>query len=119
MGKSDEKEWNDESEEEHKENGFYFEKEYDLILCIRFLERSLLQHLWKMGKMMKQNGYLMMVQFMEGCEKWGHPKNKNRMLKAGELKQVFGDQEKFRIVVDGVIKSEDGRPMQAFLCQKL
>merc|ERR1712154_531180 len=109
--KSDKMEWNEESEEE-KENkekggGFYFENEYDLILCIRFLERSLVQYLWRMGRMMKKNGYLLMVQFMEGCEKWGHPKNKNRMLKEGELKRIFGDQQKFRIVVDEEISAED------------
>merc|ERR1712228_92142 len=102
-----------------EKNEYYFEKEYDLILCVRFLERTLIYKLWKMGKMIKLNGYLLMFQFMEGCEKFGHPKNKNRMLKKDELAKAFGDNQRFRILVDQQVQAEYGRPMQAFLCQRI
>eukprot|EP01084_Bolivina_argentea_P315865 547383_1 len=101
------------------ENLFYFQKKYDLIICVRFLERFMVNKLWKSGKMLKRNGYLLMFTFMEGAEKFGKPKNKNYLLKKGELKQIFSDQTMFKIIVDNEVVLDDGRPMQAFLCQKI
>eukprot|EP01083_Nonionella_stella_P141650 436935_1 len=107
------------SPKQHGNNEYFFEQEYDLILCFRFLERCIINKLWKAGQMMSSKGYLLIYTFMEGCEKIGRPKNPNFLLKKGELRELFSDESMFKIVVDKETKLEDGRPMQMFLCQKL
>ena len=111
--------------EEKKENvivdDYYFKKEYDLILSVRFLQRCIVNKMWKFGKMLKKNGYLLIFQFLDdiNCEKYGHPKNKNRLLKRGELNKIFGNKEMFKIIVDSEVIVDGDRPIHAFLCTKL
>ena len=108
-------------EKDQNDKGYYFKKEYDLILCVRFLERSIIYNLWKKGKMLRKNGCLLIYTFLEGAEKssYGHPKNPNRLLKRGELSNVFNNKEMFKIIVDEEMKVEGDRPIQCFLVQRL
>lgn len=99
---------------------YFFEKQYDLILCVRFLQRTILQTK-VIQNMMKMGGYFLMYTFcdLDQCQKYGHPKNANFVLKKHEPSNFF-DETEFNIIVDEERTSLDGsqRTMKAFLVQK-
>ncbi|WP_083919147.1 methyltransferase domain-containing protein [Hydrogenovibrio halophilus] len=90
----------------------FWQKGYDAILAVRFLNRSL----WpQMRQALRPGGYLLFETFVQGAEKHGGPKNPNHLLQPGELAQTFAE---FRIITDKIAPLADGRPVNRFLAQK-
>jgi len=92
------------------------EKAAYLVIVVRFLRRPLLYHL---GAAVKENGIIAYEHFLDGCEKFGSPKNKAQMLRHGELAKLFSPQNGFRIILDQVHHLADGRPVSRFIAQRL
>jgi SAM-dependent methyltransferase len=87
----------------------FHEQQYDLVLCIRFLERAFFPQL---VRMVAPGGFVLYSTFMEGA---AHPNDPRRLLKQGELREMFRG---WRIVCDEVEPLADGRPLCVFLAQK-
>lgn len=93
----------------------FFAKKYDLVLCVRFLDRNILKKM--LLNLVKPGGYFLMYAFMKGAEKYGTPKNPHRLLLPDELKTLF-ESNGFETIYDQTTRLPDGRPMQAFLAKK-
>ena len=110
-----------------------FAVEYDLIMCIRYLERSLLSRV--IPYLLCDGGVFMIHTFMVGAEKFGKPKNPDFLLKPNELVHLFcgrvdaygyGDRVwmngctrfVFELVYDETSTLSDGRPVQNFVVRK-
>lgn len=93
----------------------FSERQYDLLVCIRFLERSFFQ---KMADMVAPGGFLLISTFVES-EVAGGPKNANRVLREGELCKFFGEDCGMRVLVDKVDSTEDGRTLNSFLARRI
>ena len=89
---------------------------FDLIVCVRFLQRNFLRSL---VNMIKLHGFIVYHTFAEGCEKFGHPTNPDRILKKGELASYFSSANGFKILLDEIRCESDGRPMYAFCATKI
>jgi SAM-dependent methyltransferase len=91
-------------------------RQYDLILCVRFLERSLLPQL---RCMLKPGGYILYCTFIDGpgLRAFGRPSGHEHVLQPGELALVFGPQRGFRVLRDEVVLSADGRELSWFVAQ--
>jgi 2-polyprenyl-3-methyl-5-hydroxy-6-metoxy-1,4-benzoquinol methylase len=90
-----------------------FESEqYDLLLCIRFLERAFFS---QMVKMLRPGGYVLISTFSKSGGGEG-PKNVNRVVKDDELSSFFGEHG-FDVLIDSEDSSEDGRAMRSFLAR--
>ena len=61
-------------------------KSFDLVVVTNFLNRLIFQDI---QKVLKKNGYLIYETFGEGNEKLGRPKNKNYLLRKGELLKLI------------------------------
>jgi hypothetical protein len=88
---------------------------YDLVLMIRFLERGLLP---RMRSMVRIGGFVLIANFMVGCEKFGHPRDPNHILQPNELATFFGPSHGFVVLTDTVVIIPDGRPMNHFVAQR-
>ena len=88
------------------------ESQYDLIIVMRFLFRPLLSRLIKH---LKPGGIICYSTFMQGCEKFGSPRNPNYLLKPGELAEVYAA---LNVLTDEVRHLPDGRPVALFVAQK-
>ncbi|PLA74363.1 methyltransferase type 11 [Hydrogenovibrio sp. SC-1] len=88
------------------------EQQLDLIVMMRFLNRSVVA---QMAQMLKPGGYVVIQTFVEGVEQMGSPKNPNYILKKGELAKTFGA---FDVIVDRIDALKDGRPVASFIAQK-
>ena len=86
--------------------------QFDLILVVRYLHRPLLE---KLRKKINPGGYIVYQTFMQGCEKFGRPKNPRFLLAPGELAGIYHD---FEIIKDEVEVLQDGRPTNVFIGQK-
>ena len=100
-----------------QEEGTSFqERQYDLVVVVRFLERAFNDAL---AKMVRPGGFLLFVSFvaMEGVV-YESPKDPRRLLERGELSRVFGpDGHGLEVVRDEVRSLSDGRFVSAFLAQ--
>ena len=85
-------------------------------LCVRFLERSLFP---TMARMVSPGGCVLIYQFKVGAEAFGHPKDPRLLVRDQELASVFSEEIGFRTLVDRTEYLPDGRPMVAFLAQKI
>jgi len=83
----------------------------DLVVCIRFLVRSLFP---KIADVVRPGGYIIYSHFLEGC---GKPRSPKHFLFRGELAQVFGPPL-FEVLQDAETIIEDGRPVCCFLARK-
>ncbi|WP_196140061.1 methyltransferase domain-containing protein [Aliikangiella sp. G2MR2-5] len=90
----------------------FFSAQYNLICVIRYLHRPILQQI---KQAIAPGGYIVYQTFMQGCEKFGKPKNPKFILKSDELAKVFCE---FKILLDKTEYLEDGRPTKVFIAQK-
>lgn len=88
------------------------ERQFDLIIVMRFLYRPLLPRLISH---LAPGGLLCYSTFMVGSEQFGSPRNPNFLLKAGELADVY---RVLSILGDETRHLPDGRPVNLFLAQK-
>lgn len=86
---------------------------FDLIVVVRYLHRPLLAQL---DSLLNPSGFLLYQTFMRGAEQFGSPKNPAHLLQQGELAQQFSQ---YKIWRDDVECLPDGRPVSAFMAQKL
>ena len=84
---------------------------FELICVMRYLHRPLFPYL---KRLLTPKGIFIQQTFMQGCEQYGSPKNPNFLLKPGELTSLFRDAE---ILLDNVVRLEDGRPVSAFVAR--
>ncbi len=85
---------------------------YDLVIVSRYLHRPLLKHI---DRLLKPSGFIVYQTFLEGCEKFGSPKNPRYLLKYGELANAFSG---YKIYYDELERLSDNRPTNAFIAQK-
>lgn len=83
-----------------------------LICVARYLHRPLFPYL---QRLLAPGGIIIYHTFMQGCERFGSPKNPRFLLAPNELSQVF---QGYRIWMDDLVTLTDGRPMSAFIAQK-
>jgi SAM-dependent methyltransferase len=86
---------------------------FQLIHVARYLHRPLFS---VFKRLLAPKGYIVYHTFMQGCEAFGSPKNPRFLLAKNELSAIFSDYE---VLCDEVIFLNDGRPMSAFIAQKL
>jgi hypothetical protein len=92
---------------------------FQLLYCIRFLERSLLPQL---PALVAPGGFILYCTWVDGpgLRAFGRPSGVDRVLQPGELGgQWFGAGQGFRVVRDEVLPAPDGRELSFFLAQKL
>lgn len=89
---------------------------YDLILCVRFLERSLLPQL---RAMLLPGGFIVYCTFVDGpgLRAFGRPSGPEHVLQPGELAALFGPGQGFKVLRDEVALSADGRELSWFVAQ--
>ncbi len=85
---------------------------YDLVIVSRYLHRPLLKYI---DRLLKPSGFIVYQTFLEGCERFGSPKNPRYLLKQGELASTFSG---YKIFYDQLERLSDGRPTNAFIAQK-
>ncbi len=88
------------------------ERLYDAVVIVRYLHRPMLT---KLNEIIKPKGFIVYQTFMQGCEKFGSPKNPRFILQKGELADIFSD---FQVLYDQVVYLHDGRPTNCFIAQK-
>lgn len=92
---------------------------FDLLLCVRFLERALLPVL---PSLLRPGGVLLYCTFVEGpgLAAYGRPTGRDRVLAPGELRTSwFGEQQGFKVLQDEVVLSDDGRELSMYAAVKL
>lgn len=95
-------------------DAYFSGKQYDLVLTIRFLVKSLLPDL---PRLVKPGGYLLISHFVEDGSEYRQPRREHRV-QLNELSQLYGAQEDLEVVVDVIEKIEDGRPVNSVLIRK-
>ncbi|VAW44290.1 Tellurite methyltransferase [hydrothermal vent metagenome] len=95
-----------------KQQGCFPEKQFDLVVVVRYLNRALFDQL---DQAIAPGGTLVYQTFVTGVEAFGSPKNPNVILEEGELSKVFSS---YQIFVDRIDKLKDGRPVSSFIAQK-
>ena len=100
------------------DNFLFTEETYDLVLCVRFLQRSFMKSL---KKMVKIGGFILYLAFTEGAELFDHPKDPKSILIPNELFTTFCEDYSytFECIVNRVDKLSDGRPVQAFIAKRI
>ncbi|KAI9477136.1 hypothetical protein BDB00DRAFT_859344 [Zychaea mexicana] len=89
--------------------------QFDLILTIRFLVRSLLPQL---PQLLAVGGYLVISHFVEdGVHEYEQPRKDHR-LQLGELAALYGSMANIEIVVDVIEQIEDGRPVNSVVIKR-
>jgi len=95
---------------------------FDLVTVSRYLHRP---HLPELPKLLKEGGFVCYHTFMEGCEKFGRPRNPRFLLKHGELSSLYRSlvlsdhpNQHMQIILDQFRPISDGRPTCFFLAQK-
>jgi len=90
---------------------------YDLVVCVRFLERNFLPTL---RRMVKPGGFILYQTFVGGLpdKPLSHPTNPKVVLQPGELSTVFGPTHGFRALVDRVELLPDGRPVHCVVARR-
>ncbi|KAJ9519534.1 hypothetical protein QJQ45_000631 [Haematococcus lacustris] len=90
---------------------------WDLILCVRFLERVFLPHL---PGLLAPGGFLLFSTFLDlpGTRRFGRPKGERHLLQRSELRELFEGVHKMQVLRDDVEVSADGRELSMFLARK-
>ncbi|KAK9766556.1 hypothetical protein K7432_004280 [Basidiobolus ranarum] len=99
----------------HQETEF-LSNQFDLVICIRFLERSSFDIL---DSLVAPGGFLLYSTFVDGVIEFEKPFGENHRLVLGELKARFGESQGYNVLCDKIEYIEDGRPVNSFLAQKL
>ncbi|GLC38960.1 hypothetical protein PLESTB_000465800 [Pleodorina starrii] len=92
---------------------------FDLLVCVRFLERSFLR---SMAELLQPGGVILFSTFVDGpgLRAFGRPQGREHVLQPDELsKTFFGPSQGFEVVVDGVEAIADGREVSMFCARKL
>ena len=92
---------------------------YDLVLCVRFLERAALPYI---AKLLRPGGCVAYSTFVEGpgLAAFGRPSGRERVLGPQELgRDWFGQEQGFSVVRDEIVLSGDGRELSYFIAQKM
>mmetsp|Transcript_30213 Transcript_30213/g.55200 ORF Transcript_30213/g.55200 Transcript_30213/m.55200 type:complete len:510 (-) Transcript_30213:79-1608(-) len=92
---------------------------FDLILCVRILERALSP---RIRALLRPGGFVLYCTFLdlEGTRKFGRPTGERHLLQRHELSQLhFGPSQGFEVVRDDVSTLPDGREVSMFLARKL
>lgn len=90
---------------------------FDLVLCVRFLERSLLPRL---RHFLNPGGFILYSTFIDGpgLRAFGRPSGPEHVLQPGELASLyFGPGQGFEVLQDEVVVSADGREMCQFIAK--
>ena len=92
---------------------------FDLVLCVRFLNRAFNDHI---PTLLTPGGFILYNTFldMEGTRAFGRPSGEMHLLRPGELSSAwFGRAQGFRVVCDGVeVEEQFGRELTVFLACK-
>ncbi|KAJ9519778.1 hypothetical protein QJQ45_013455 [Haematococcus lacustris] len=90
---------------------------WDLILCVRFLERVFLPRL---PGLLAPGGFLLFSTFLDlpGTRRFGRPKGERHLLQRSELRELFEGVHKMQVLRDDVEVSADGRELSMFLARK-
>ncbi len=89
---------------------------YDLVVCVRFLERNFFPVL---RRMVKPGGFILYQTFVTGTAyPLTHPTNPKVVLQPGELNSEFGASQGFDLVIDRVEQLPDGRPVHSIVAQR-
>ncbi|PKK60226.1 hypothetical protein RhiirC2_871010 [Rhizophagus irregularis] len=92
----------------------FLNKEYDLVISIRFLRREFLSN---MASLVKPRGFLLISTFVnDGRHTYKNPRSNSHRLELGELATKF--RKGFEIINDEIELIEDGRPVNSFLARK-
>ncbi|PKY45070.1 hypothetical protein RhiirA4_400641 [Rhizophagus irregularis] len=92
----------------------FLNKEYDLVISIRFLRREFLSN---MASLVKPHGFLLISTFVnDGKHTYKNPRSNSHRLELGELATKF--RKGFEIINDEIELIEDGRPVNSFLARK-
>eukprot|EP00877_Chromochloris_zofingiensis_P011351 jgi/Chrzof1/646/Cz01g23190.t1 len=92
---------------------------YHLVMCMRFLERSLLSVI---PNLLVCGGFVAYCTFVdgEGLRQFGRPSGPEHVLQPGELaNDWFGPAQGFRVARDDIVIGPDGREFCFFVAQKL
>lgn len=92
---------------------------FDLILCVRFLERSFLSHL---PRLLRPGGVLLYSTFVDGpgLRAFGRPSGREHVLQRDELAgSMFGPGQGFQVLRDDIDLTADGREVSMFAARKL
>ncbi|CAH1758056.1 15986_t:CDS:1 [Entrophospora sp. SA101] len=107
------------SEKEHKKesNEEILNKRYDLVLCIRFLNRNFFD---KMINLVNPGGFLLLSTFVDDkIHVYERPHSDEHRLKLGELSEIVKNKyQHFNIIQDKIEFIEDGRPVNSFLVRR-
>lgn len=86
--------------------------QYDMVVTIRFLVRSLLPQL---PDLLKPGGMLVISHFVDdGVHEYDQPRKSHR-LQLGELAELYGQRQDLEILVDVIEEIEDGRPVNSII----
>ncbi|MES1909198.1 MAG: hypothetical protein MHM6MM_001980 [Cercozoa sp. M6MM] len=90
--------------------------QFDLVVCVRFLQREILPML---AQMVKPGGRFLCQQFSDGCQHVGpcSPSDPQRILQEKELTRTF-ESFGFLVEQDEVVHLSDGRPVCNFRARK-
>lgn len=106
---------------EEQEHMSFEQREYDLVVVVRFLERDFYGALRRMVR--PKGGYILFVSFLDRSKEgivYESPKDPRRLLQPGELAREFGVREQgFEVVKDEVWPLPDGRHVSAFLGRRV
>jgi SAM-dependent methyltransferase len=90
-------------------------QQYDLIITIRFLVRSLLPQL---PLLLKPGGYMILSHFVDhGQYTYDQPRPEHR-LQLHELADLYGSMRGMSVIVDKLEEIEDGRPVNSVIIRK-
>nr|CAG8486008.1 5433_t:CDS:2 [Entrophospora candida] len=108
------------SEKEHKKESNEEEilnKRYDLVLCIRFLNRNFFD---RMINLVNPGGFLLLSTFVDDkIHVYERPHSDEHRLKLGELSEIVKNKyQHFNIIQDKIEFIEDGRPVNSFLVRR-
>eukprot|EP00775_Hariotina_reticulata_P007947 gene7947-8145_t len=92
---------------------------FDVVVCVRFLERALLPRL---KRFLKPGGFVVYSTFVDGpgLRKFGRPSGPEHVLEAGELAEsFFGPDQGYSVIKDDIVLADDGRELSSFIAQLL
>ncbi|KAG0171724.1 hypothetical protein DFQ28_002431 [Apophysomyces sp. BC1034] len=95
---------------------FFGAEQFDLVLTIRFLVRSLLPQL---PQLLRVGGYLVISHFVEdGVHTYDQPRKEHR-LALGELRELYESMGNMEVLVDIIEEIEDGRPVNSVVIRRM
>ncbi|KAH8550134.1 hypothetical protein BGW37DRAFT_93511 [Umbelopsis sp. PMI_123] len=90
-------------------------QQYDMIITIRFLARSILPEL---PQLLKPGGFLIISHFVDHEDFSYEQPRKDHRLQVNELSDFYGSIPGLSVVVDKIEHVEDGRPVNSFIVRK-